>query len=270
MDATAYNREHYGEIIRETRKKKGMQQVQLAEKLGVSPNMIGHWEKGRARPGIDLVPRLCAELGISLGFFFSEEQKQENGLSSEEQRMLSLFRILPEADRAALLCGLEKALEMRDSKLLEHCRKAFRRIFLNDQAAAAGTGTTLDSVAGEQVFVRIGRMSSRAREIIRVNGDSMAPMFEDGQLVYVEEAAMLHPGEIGVFVVNGAGYIKEYQEGRLHSINPAYKDIPLTEEDDFRCFGRVLGVAEQEDFPTEEEFRVLSEAGVQDAVIGGE
>ena len=159
----------------------------------------------------------------------------------------------------------EKLLELRNEELRKRCRDGFRRIFLNDQTAAAGAGTALDSAAGEQVFVRIGRMSARAREIIRVNGDSMLPMFEDGQLVYVEEAARLHPGEVGVFVVNGTGYIKEYQDGRLHSINPAYRDILLSEEDDIRCFGRVLGIAEQEDFPTEEELRILQEPGMQDS-----
>ena len=262
MDATARNQEHYGKVIREARKKRGLLQGQLAEKLGVSPNMIGHWEKGRAKPGLDLVPQLCRELGISLEMFFTGRQKQ-NDDSREERHLISLFRSLPAADRLALICSLEKVTELRNAELREHCRTAYRRIFLNDQAAAAGTGTALDCAAGETAFVRISRMSVRAREIIKVNGDSMAPMFEDGQMVYVEEADRLHTGEIGVFVVNGTGYIKEFQGDRLHSINPAYKDIMLLEEDDVRCFGRVLGVAEKEDFPSEEELRVLAELQMQ-------
>ena len=262
MDVTAYNQEHYGKIIREARQRKGLLQGRLAEKLGVSPNMVGHWEKGRARPDLNLVPKLCGELGITLEMFFTGKQKKSD-LSREEQRLLSLFRALPEAERQSLCFSLEKVLELRSEAFREHCRKDFRRLFLNSQAAAAGTGTVLEGEAGEAVFVRAGRMSGRAREMIRVNGDSMAPTLEDGQLVYVEEAKSLHPGEIGVFVVNGTGYIKEYQGDRLHSINPAYGDIPLSEEDDIRCFGRVLGIAEEEDFPTEEELRVLTEEETQ-------
>ena len=258
MDTTAYNQERYGKVIREARKKRGMLQGQLADALGVSPNLVGHWEKGRARPDLNLVPQLCRVLGISLDMFFTGKQKRSD-YSPEEQHLVALFRALPETDRTALAFSLEKSLELRDAELRERCRNGFRRIFLNSQAAAAGTGTELDSPAGEQAFVRMGRMSARAREIIRVNGDSMSPMFEDGQLVYVEDARTVHPGEIGVFVVNGTGYIKEYQGSCLHSINPAYKDIVFSEDDDIRCFGRVLGVAEKEDFPTEEEFRVLSE-----------
>ena len=262
MDVTAYNQEHYGKAIREARRQKGLLQAQLAEKLGITANLVGHWEKGRARPDLNLVPQLCSELGISLDMFFTG-RPGKNDLSREEQHLLSLFRALPEADRRSLCFSLETVLEFRSKAFREHCRKDFRRIFLNDQTAAAGTGTVLDSAAGEAVFVRVSRMSGRAREIIRVNGDSMFPTFEDGQLVYVEEANRLHPGEIGVFVVNGTGYIKEYQGDRLHSINPAYGDIPLSEEDDIRCFGRVLGIAEKEDFPTEEELRVLSEPETQ-------
>ncbi len=264
MDAAAYNQEHYGKTIREARQRKGMLQSQLAERLNVSPNLVGHWEKGRARPDLNLIPQLCGALGISLEAFFTGRAKKSDPCP-EEQRLLSLYRMLPEADRLSLCWSLEKLLELRNEELRKRCRDGFRRIFLNDQTAAAGAGTALDSAAGEQVFVRIGRMSARAREIIRVNGDSMLPMFEDGQLVYVEEAARLHPGEVGVFVVNGTGYIKEYQDGRLHSINPAYRDILLSEEDDIRCFGRVLGIAEQDDFPTEEELRILQEPGMQDS-----
>jgi hypothetical protein len=51
-------------------------------------------------------------------------------------------------------------------------------------------------------------------------------------------------GEVGIFVVNGAVYIKEQGAGCLISHNAAYKPIPLAEHDSAFCCGRVLGVAE--------------------------
>ena len=76
-----------------------------------------------------------------------------------------------------------------------------------------------------------------------------------GPNVTVELAA----GEIGLFVVNGDGYIKEWAEDRLHSLNPQYPDIPLHEEDAFRCVGRILGPVDPRDYPSNEETAVLQE-----------
>ena len=36
-----------------------MTQKQLAEKLNVSVNNIGHWEKGRTEPNIDMLLKIC-------------------------------------------------------------------------------------------------------------------------------------------------------------------------------------------------------------------
>lgn len=102
-------------------------------------------------------------------------------------------------------------------------------------------------------------MSNQADEIVTVNGASMEPDFHDGQDVYVEHTPNLEIGEIGLFVINGDGFIKQYQGSYLHSLNPAYDDIQLREYDESRTVGRVLGVVEHGDYPTREEQSVLEE-----------
>ena len=71
--------------------------------------------------------------------------------------------------------------------------------------------------------------------------------------------AFLRPGEDGLFVLNGNGYIKQYQErvpedaaeytdslGAIHpqpllvSCNKAYAPIPVGVNDSFRICGRIL------------------------------
>ena len=69
----------------------------------------------------------------------------------------------------------------------------------------------------------------------------MEPTFKDGSYVYVEFGATVQPGQIGIFVVNGEAYIKEYQPDGLHSHNPRYKTIFTGEGVDVRCCGRVTG-----------------------------
>ena len=264
-EVTAYNKAHYGDLISEARHRANLTQQQLATALGISKNIVTHWEAGRVKPDLNLVPRLCRELHITLEDFFHLPLTQ-NSLSLRELKLLNAYRSLSARDKLIIESALEKTCELNRGELWARCREDFIQIFRNSQTAAAGTSGGLDGTDGEPVYVRKNRTSLRAREIITVNGDSMKPRYLNGQDVYVEPAADLRIGEIGIFVINGAGYMKERQMDRLHSLNPAYPDIPLYETDDIRCYGRVLGLVPPEDYPTMEEQAVLEEISAQQRV----
>ena len=107
------------------------------------------------------------------------------------------------------------------AELWDRCRTQFHVIYHNYQQAAAGTGIMLEAEdSGEPVFIRNTWLSDRADEIVTVNGASMEPDFHDGQDVYVEHTPDLEIGEIGLFVINGDGFIKQYQGDHLHSLKP--------------------------------------------------
>lgn len=48
------------------RKQEKLTQSQLAQKIGVSTNNIGHWEKGRTEPNIDTLLKLCDIFGVTI------------------------------------------------------------------------------------------------------------------------------------------------------------------------------------------------------------
>lgn len=96
---------------------------------------------------------------------------------------------------------------------------------------------------------------------VRVSGNSMEPVYHDGQIVWVERCETLSIGQVGVFVYDGEGYLKSYGEqepdesdrdaftdsyGRLHmqpvliSYNKDYSDRIISPERGFRVIGRVL------------------------------
>jgi len=96
---------------------------------------------------------------------------------------------------------------------------------------------------------------------VRVSGNSMEPVYHDGQIVWVERCETLSIGQVGVFVYDGEGYLKSYGErepdesdrdaftdsyGRLHmqpvliSYNKEYSDRIISPERGFRVIGRVL------------------------------
>ena len=257
--AFAYNKEHYGVVIRNYRKKMGFTQQQIAESIGVSKSHIANWEAGRARPDLNLVPALCLTLGIDASTFFGMPSGI-NALMGKERLLLSGYRKLGSRDKLILETTLNKMLELSEDELYERCRVSFLPIMHNYQQAAAGSGMALDAATEQyQTFVRKNRNALMADEIVTVNGSSMEPTFQHGQDVYIQHTQELEPGEIGLFVVNGDGYIKQWAKNRLHSLNPVFPDIMLNETDDVRCIGRVLGSVDPEDYPTAEEDAVLQE-----------
>jgi len=62
-----------GEKIKQTRVSKGWTQSELAEKVGVSTNLISKWENGERTPGNDVIPQLAGFFGINAEFFIPDK-----------------------------------------------------------------------------------------------------------------------------------------------------------------------------------------------------
>ena len=110
-----------------------------------------------------------------------------------------------------------------------------------DHAASAGTGQYLNDVRVERIDLPV---DVDADFVIPIKGDSMEPDYHDGDLVFIQTSVDLNDGVIGVFNYNGEAYIKQLvidtEQSYLHSLNPAYKDMPITPETDFRIIGEVV------------------------------
>lgn len=79
-----------GAFIATNRKKKGLTQEQLGEKLGVSIKTISRWENGNYMPDLSLLEPLSKELEISLNELLTgEEIEQEKVIEYTEQNLLS-------------------------------------------------------------------------------------------------------------------------------------------------------------------------------------
>ncbi len=77
-------------------------------------------------------------------------------------------------------------------------------------AASAGTGSFLDEGSYELTRVRADEVPEGAAFGVRVSGDSMEPVYHDGQIVWVLPCDRLRAGEVGIMVYDGEGYIKVY------------------------------------------------------------
>lgn len=63
------------EVIRQYRKKKGLTQEELANRLGVTAPAVNKWEKGHSHPDILLLAPIARLLDISLDTLFSFEKE---------------------------------------------------------------------------------------------------------------------------------------------------------------------------------------------------
>ena len=72
------NQERIGKFIFDCRKKKGLTQEELAEKLGVTSKSISRWENGNTMPDYSLLKDLCSELDINVNELLSGEKIKES------------------------------------------------------------------------------------------------------------------------------------------------------------------------------------------------
>jgi len=126
---------------------------------------------------------------------------------------------------------------------------------------SAGTGAFLDEDNFEVVSFPASTVPEGADFGVRVSGDSMEPVYHDGQIVWVRRCESLAPGQVGVFVYDGEGYLKVYGEktpdeeaieeftdsyGQVRlqpvmiSYNRAYEPRAVFPCGGFRVVGRVL------------------------------
>jgi len=72
------NLEKIGKYIQEKRKKAGMTQAELGEKLGIGSKAVSKWECGVALPDVSLFDDICKIFNISLSELLAGQDKNES------------------------------------------------------------------------------------------------------------------------------------------------------------------------------------------------
>ena len=239
-----------GEMISEARKKKGINQSEFAEELKefgvyVTNQAVSKWEKELTMPGADQIAAICVCLGIEdvLAELTDGKYGISSGLNRAGRAKLSEYRdLLLESPRYSLREVRKKYNPNTNTVDVRHGDN-IRRIPLYSLAVSAGTGQFLDGdnyemiEAGEDV-------PAAANFAVRISGDSMEPEYRDGQTVWVKQQQSLMSGQTGIFLYDGAAYIKQFIPGDgvmlLHSFNPKYPDIRVNPALQLRVLGKVL------------------------------
>ena len=244
--------------IRHHRMAAGMDQKELAARLGVIPGTVSKWETGRGRPDINQIPDLCAVLHVT-PYQLMGMAEPEKKYSEKELSHLKDYRTLTPGNRYAVDHLTKNLLEVQNAEM--RCpRLHVLPYFEKPLAAGIGDPTEYEG-ASEDLYLHESPDLRRADCVYRVNGDSMTPDFQDGDMVFVQRTAdvlNLQPGEIGAFVVGNEFYIKQYEKDGLHSLNPRYPVMRFDDEADARrvfLLGRVLGPVDSKLLASPDEVR---------------
>lgn len=235
----------YGERLKRYRIAAHLKQKELADILNIDPTVLSNWERGKNRFDVEYIPAICKALNINandlLGFY------TDYSLNPEEEKLIKAFREIGTPGNQMILDLSENLLKFKDT-LESHCTKPVRTIQrpLYFLPASAGNGQFLDNGDFEMVDFPEEVVPNDSTFAVKVSGDSMEPVYKNGSIVFVKQAKTLNPGEIGIFILNGEGYFKVLGRGLLKSINQEYKDIKLTEYDDIKIVGKVVGVYQED------------------------
>lgn len=111
-------------------------------------------------------------------------------------------------------------------------------------SVSAGTGLYLDDEQVETISFGADMIPTGTDFCLKVNGDSMDPMFHDGDYVFIKRETDFRNGTIGAVIVNGEAYLKKIyitdNSIRLVSLNKKYKDITVSEDDNLKYVGTVV------------------------------
>ena len=226
-----------GGRLAELRRGKALTQKALAERLSgygftVSAKTIYNWERGLAQPSIQHFLTLCEILGVDdvLWQFAGVHTGPYAGLNQAGRRKAREF--------IDLVFQIDK---YRDDPAEPDETPRLMRLY--DIPVSAGTGNFLNE-SGYEMIEAPGYVPQAADFALRVGGDSMEPLFQDGQVIWVKEQESLNNCDIGIFAYSDDVYCKKLildgNKAVLRSINPAYEDIEINESFGFRAVGKVV------------------------------
>ncbi|EOA9733787.1 LexA family transcriptional regulator [Staphylococcus aureus] len=219
-------------------------QSELSRRTGIGRNSISDYLNGKYEAKQDKVFELAKALNVNeawlMGFDISKNRKIENN------DITSIYSKLTPPRQSNVLKYATNQLEEQnnDSDNLVDFNSYIQEKSEVDiyGCASAGIGERLYNEPISKEFVR-GYVP--AHDIaLKVNGDSMEPLFKNGQIIFIEKSHTIKDGQIGVFIINGDAYVKKVyvEDNRLTlvSLNKKYKDLYFYDNESVRLVGKVI------------------------------
>lgn len=217
------------EKLKAQRKKLKMTQKDIADQLDISYQAYSAWERGVKEPSKDKVKQLEKILKVPMGYFTEIEiVRLYNTLSNKgKNQLVEYARDLVQKEKT------QQVISVSENLYEYHVYEKM----------SAGIGA---SVYDDQNYDTVYFNKELAHDFASwVSGDSMEPKYHNGSVALIRETGFDYDGAVYAVVCNNQTYIKRvYREEnglRLVSINPKYKDIFISYDEDPRVVGIIVG-----------------------------
>ena len=240
-----------GNKIKELRKSHNLTLEELADILNkeypdtinFNKGKISKWENDREEPRLSSVKILADYFDVPLDYF--------NGIDIDQAEILTIFNQLDEdrqanvVDYATVL--LNEQVSTKATTVLEKYRTDDYIIDYVEGLVAAGHGTFQEDNLHMEVRLRAEDVPESYDTIAKVAGDSMEPLIEDNDLLFIKVTSQVDINSIGIFQINGKNFVKKLKRDYdgswyLQSLNSGYEEIHLSENDDIRTIGEVVDI----------------------------
>ena len=257
--------------LKELRNLHKLSRREMAEIIGIKERAVLSYEIDESNPPYDVLIKFADYFNVSTDYLLCRTDIKEQarndlsstmGISEQSKRMSKnmpdLIKQLPEHLQNAFCQILYTLVE--NELALEKERGVIEQDFEPEEivyefpvssfsAAAAYNGAGIPLDEDNEIEKRkfklpkdIHRKDLYKCFVIRAKGNSMEPVIYDGDYMLIHPELQVEFGDIGVFVINDEGVVKQLQQGFLHSLNKECSDIYITE--DTVAVGKYLGTVE--------------------------
>jgi len=250
-----------GKRIKEAREKKQLTQEELGRLIGVTGSAITNYEKETSHPKEPVMYALIDALGVDANFLFQDcVNITDKSPSPEEKEHMKKYRALDKHGKEIVDTNLD--IEYRRCESIRKAKEAQEQFDMEaaddnspvvvlrqpyaQVAAAEGAGAFLLDDGYDEVTVCLNEYTQKADEILKVVGRSMQPRIMDGDRILVRIQPSVNIGEIGVFVLDGEGFLKQSGENELVSLNPDIADVMIGDQQKVECYGKFISVLKPE------------------------
>ena len=247
--------EQLGDRVRKLREGRNMTQTELSEILGMKTyTTVSKWEKNENFPKGKDLKKLAEIFNVTSDYLLGLADSKLGKITaqSEKNEIISIYDQLEEQRQEKVLNYAKEQLEEQEnSNIISIFNKPQDdEDYITDYVeglVAAGQGTFQEDNLHMEVRLRADDVPNEYDTIAKVAGDSMEPLIEDNDLLFIKVASQVDINSIGIFQVNGKNFVKKLKRDYdgswyLQSLNSGYEEIHLTENDNIRTIGEVVDI----------------------------
>lgn len=221
---------------------RGLNNIDLAEYLGIDPSTVSSWKK-KTYSFTKYLSNIAKFFNVPLSYF--QDEDSENTFSSDEFLLIQNYRTLSPSGKQLILNSIKDLTNVEASieASKELTPQSYPIKYAKDKVSA-GKGYNLNNNdLWEKRKIVCTKEAEEADFAVSVEGISMLPDYEDGDVVLVKSQNHIEIGQIGIFTMGDEGYIKQYGKDYLISLNPDCSPVYPTAYEKPHCWGLVIGKA---------------------------